>query len=289
MIGGIAGYIRYNIKNCINKGEVINTLNGSVGGIAGYCCYGTIAMCQNTANITCTSKGDNNMGGIAGYLAQDGNITKCSNIVNITGAGKAVGGIVGRVSNETSTIEICYNTGNILGYDCIGGICGVCRGNIIQTYNSGSVGNNEKMSAQIIGGIIGSLCRSGTLEDSYNEGTVQGDTKVGGIVGLLTIENSLFPQVIRCYNNAEIMNTTSTTSTEQLIGSLVGVNTNGKIEGCYYNKKDTIKGVSKTEDVEGSFEGKTLEELSDKTTFVGWDFNTIWKIDNETPYLEFDF
>ena len=61
------------------------------------------------------------------------------------------------------------------------------------------------------------------------------------------------------------------------------------IEKCYYETKNSIKGIQNTEDEEGKFEGKTIEELQTKATFVDWDFDKIWKIENETPYLEFDF
>lgn len=290
-IGGIVGcnYKNSKIENCENNQIIESELYG-VGGIVGHN-VGRVELCKNKANVTCTLKGtniDNNIGGISGYN-QEGMVSKSYNTGNITGAGKAVGGIVGRITNELGGVDKCYNTGFILSdANCVGGICGVTRGSIIQCYNKGNVGNNEKVNFEL-GGITGATARGGIIEDCYNEGIVQGDTKVGGISGSMATESNTVPKIIRSYNNANVIKTTSTVSNEQLIGGILGVNTGGKIEGCFYNKTYGIKGISKTEDVVGSFQGKTLQELQNKATFVGWDFDKIWKIESNTPYLEFDF
>ena len=51
------------------------------------------------------------------------------------------------------------------------------------------------------------------------------------------------------------------------------------IENSYWNKETTKQTKSA-----GGGEGKTTEEMMKQTTYSGWDFDTVWKIDENNDY-----
>ena len=111
-VGGVAGYISFNITNCYNTGNI--TSSGQyVGGIVGYA-SSTITNCYNTGNVTCTSTGDSYAGGVAGnvYITSGAiAIVNCFNIGVVSGP-SIVGGIAGASSG---TVTSCYYGGGVTG------------------------------------------------------------------------------------------------------------------------------------------------------------------------------
>ena len=125
--GGIAGWSNTNspdqaavIENCWNEGEVsinttsiLNYVGGIVGDLQGGSFQGIpdiVKNCYNVADISNTGTGESNVGGIAGR-SHSGTIVNCYNIGGLSNNGEGtVGGIVGKLSNGTSTPEVtsCY-------------------------------------------------------------------------------------------------------------------------------------------------------------------------------------
>ena len=97
------------------SGLEIDIESGSAG-LFGYL-VGTVKDLTVEGNI---SSGDGNCGGIAGILADTGQITGCSANVSVSGRDK-VGGIAGYNDGE---IESCMNYGSISGAYKVGGIVG---------------------------------------------------------------------------------------------------------------------------------------------------------------------
>ena len=156
--GGITVTNNGIITNCKNFGILSNNdTSAGIGGIVAFN-YGTIDRCDNYGNISAKS----NAGGIAGYNKNSGIIINSSNSGQIDIIGNYAGGIC---SNSTGYIYNCYNTGSITGLDNsfgTGGICGQFKGkNIELCYNSGIIlGSNP-------GGITGSR-ESGNSNDIKN-------------------------------------------------------------------------------------------------------------------------
>lgn len=156
-IGGIIGYQRFaNVSGCVNEttAEVKDTLSGEtgtiyIGGISGYIYTGyTVSDCVNKGTVSMLSDNNSNayIGGIAGW--SHGTITKSSNMSDNL-SGRQIGGIVGRNSSN-STVNYCYNTGNLpntAGYK--GGLAARNDNIITNCFNLGNA------TAQHSGGIAG--------------------------------------------------------------------------------------------------------------------------------------
>ena len=182
--GNIAGYQNDGtITNCYNETSVIlPESTGSYGGLVGYMYDGVIQDCNNSGNFTLSSRW--NVGGIAG-TGCNGQIINCRNSGDILRAsggdlsGSYIGGIAG--SMQSITIDHCYNTGNLNG-GSVGGIIGWLDGqqsSILNCYNTGSV--NGKLHA---GGIAGILVSSGiSISKCYNLGTITAVSATGGVAG----------------------------------------------------------------------------------------------------------
>lgn len=146
---GIIGYSYHSeISNCTNSGAVSGF--ATVGGIVGKMGGGSIVSCKNTATVKASKArdidGDGNLdgaylGGIAGWIA--GNVNNCYNSGTVTtetswGNSNIVGGIVGYLVNG-KTVSYCYNSGNVVGSDNIGGIVGINNGTVSYCYQDGAL------------------------------------------------------------------------------------------------------------------------------------------------------
>ena len=144
-------------------------LDGGVGGIAGCIDKGTVKNCLSNVAIEATGTGWLGIGGVAG-IAQSG-----------------------------STIDLCWNEGNVTGnindensYAGVGGIVGA--GDITVT-NSANFGTISCSDAGSTGGIMGTFSTSsGQVINSYNLGDVIGSTcgGVAGDSGSITVKNSYY-------------------------------------------------------------------------------------------------
>ena len=189
-VGGIVSINKGTIENChnnINTMTITSTSGG--GGIVASNRGGTIIYCSNKSNIIASQAGY--VGGIAGGVQKNSEISNCFNIGNIEG-GYNVGGIAGS-TEENTQIKCCYNAGNIVGTDVrenegntnTGGIVGLFRGNINSCYNAGTINGISS-----IGGIVGQTGVSTDTNDieisnCYNVGKVenQGWADIGNIIG----------------------------------------------------------------------------------------------------------
>lgn len=208
--GSDVGIFRY-----LDKGASINNLKvsavimpegtkSSIGGIVGVN-SGTITGCTFRGTV----KGENNVGGIAGFNKENGQIVSCSSEGYVYGK-NSTGGIAGR---STGVIIKCKNyaginltdadfTVNIMDLDAesfeqrvngssddaynltnsyadTGGIVGYSGGIVQSCENSGEVGYPHV--GYNAGGIAGR--QSGYLAGCSNSGTIHGRKEVGGIVG----------------------------------------------------------------------------------------------------------
>ena len=189
-VGGIVSINKGTIENCHNNGTtIIITSTSGGGGIAASNRGGIIIYCSNKSNIIASQAGY--VGGIAGGVQKNSEISNCFNIGNIEG-GYNVGGIAGS-TEENTQIKCCYNAGNIVGTDVresegntnTGGIVGLLRGNTNSCYNAGTINGISS-----IGGIVGQTGVSTDTNDieisnCYNVGKVenQGWADIGNILG----------------------------------------------------------------------------------------------------------
>lgn len=247
--------------------------NWGVGGIVGQATgNASISHCYNTGSVT----GVGRVGGIAGTATSNASISHCYNAGSVTG-GEHVGGIYGNVLN--SSVSHCYNTGSVTGETNTGGIVGyiTLSSTLSQCYNTGSV---EGVS--YTGGIVGQASGNASINECYNTGSVTGERDTGGICGYVLQATA---SIIHCYNTGSVIS-------EEYAGGIIGRRTyaSSPVVYCYWNvdTSGVSSGVgSGSED--GVF-GKTTSEMMQQATYVDWDFEDVWRIDegNDYPRLKWE-
>lgn len=219
-IGGLIGKLEYStentIKNCTNFADIyggdfktgLNILNGActVGGIGG-----TIEIernletkevqiegCKNYGNIYSSA---NYTGGLFGQLSyrdrKSNNAVslalKMLNVGDITSTGTGenayTGGVIGNLSlvtNSYANVTQCANYGDVTGGGVTAGVIGKSALNNQNIYYSGlyNVGDVCSTGSDYAAGVVGEVSTSNTsmvyLEDSFNKGSVSGNSSYGG-------------------------------------------------------------------------------------------------------------
>lgn len=270
--GVLAGSITNStIKNINITGANIASTESHVGVLAGAAVTGTIIQNINITLDQMTSTGY--MGGLVGSISvaqiSNAHVRKIDNDAIISGNG-TVGGLVGWVDN--STISKCSSNVNTSGNDCVGGLVGFLHYNgiVSSISNSYAGGNVTGVGAGNIriGGLIG-YATTGDISNSFAYGDVSGFSYVGGFIG--HANGSTNPtNITNCY------------SVGQVQGGFSGGYSSGSIvTNCYYDN-------SKTTRVDAKATAMTHEASFQQTTYVGFDFNSVWDINEgvTTPYLQ---
>ena len=146
-----------------------------------------------------------------------------------------VGGICAQ-GYESSFISECTFSGRFIGtsendnISSVGGIIGYNKGTVSQSANFASIDTSSINKHSTVGGIAGDLYVSGRIENCYNIGDLTNDSKVGGIVGFITLEGGA-AVIESCYNYGSV-------KARYLVGAILGgyYNNGGTmtITNCYY-------------------------------------------------------
>lgn len=185
--GGIAAHsVGAVIKDSYNTGNITNGDNGflnRIGGLVGYLDDAELKNSYNTGEVKSLAEvstyvadtAKNYVGGVIGY-GQQANVTDCYNTGAVSNMVDYAGGVAGYLHNR-DVISKCYNTGNVMGKNYVGGIVGSNDSTVSDCYSIGAVTGTEK-----VGGSIGYMS-SGNVKNCYSTGAVTGTEKVGGVVG----------------------------------------------------------------------------------------------------------
>ena len=151
------------IKNIIfTNVSIDSSISGSAAGAVA-----CDAQYTNISGIAVESgkiEGGNTMGGIVGSF-KDGNISNCTNKIDITSIRGIAGGICGTYSGGSNcSISNCANYGNISGVSIAGGIVGTTYGynTIKDVFSSGNVTTTE--NATSLGFVVGQIENKLTFE-----------------------------------------------------------------------------------------------------------------------------
>ena len=186
-----------------------------------------------TISITSVSgNGIDNVGagGIAGYCK--GTIFQCSSSVDISNTGMnysaVAGGIVGRAA-EDAIVDSCNNYGTVGSQKNInyaGGIVGVaCENTVIRYCTNGNEGAVN--GVQGVGGIVGLLTDYAQVRLCENSSAVQGESRVGGIVGWVGKANYISGNVLdviimNVLNKAPVSGSSGSPAMNYGTGGIVG-------------------------------------------------------------------
>ena len=180
-VGGLVGVSPNNVNSIIDNITVtnikLNSNNLTAGGIIGANYRGVLQNSTSTGNIN----GVMVVGGLVGSTGQYSSIINSDSNASVSGT-EIIGGLVGMAGGA---ILNSYFEGDVSGDEYIGGISGkVTTGDINQSYFNGTVTGDT-----VVGGISGDSGKDGFIFSSYctNSATINGQTKVGGIVGRIYI------------------------------------------------------------------------------------------------------
>lgn len=154
----------------------------------------------------------------------------------------------------------CSASGQVTSdYNQVGGLVGYSSGSVKKSFFNGFVSGGDT-----VGGLVG--YNQGTIENSYATGDrVEGNQYIGGLVG----------------SNSSII--TNSYSSMSLIGAnlnrggFVGINS-GSCTSCYWDSEITSLLIS------GCGEGKNTSSMKQQSTYIDWDFDGVWEIDEGNSY-----
>ena len=183
-------------------------------------------------------------------------------------------GLFGNIANDSSYIrnlglENCNISGGDVANWC-GAISGALNhGTIENCYATGTV-----QGKYMVGGLVGQF-PYGTIKNCYANVNVTGFGRVGGLVGYSTNVNCI---VENCYSTGIATHTEIGTAypTGGLIGNAIAIT----VINSYWD----INSSGLTYSQGGT--GKTTAEMKTQSTYVGWDFTSVWGFNNDYPYLQ---
>lgn len=231
--------------------------------------------------INNTSNTNSNIG-MFGYI-KNASISNLGVInVNFIGGG-SVGGLVGY--NSYSSISQCYSTGTVSSsyYSSTsysGGLVAYNVGSITKCYSTATVSVTSSGGNVYAGGLVG-FNGGATIENCYATGNSSSSTSnstssshAGGLIGR---NSSTSGTVTNCYATGQ---PTATGGATQYKGGLLGRHSYGSYSHCYYDTETTGMSVpySGGSDVTNVIEGKSTAAMKTQSTYVSWDFSTVWKI-----------
>ncbi|MCF7919646.1 MAG: T9SS type A sorting domain-containing protein [Candidatus Cloacimonetes bacterium] len=168
----------YNGSNHIIEGLCINRPHTEQIGLFGYT-DGAVIEALGLTDIRVT--GEDQVGGLVGYLAWKSTLSECYVTGNVTG-NDDVGGLVGE--NFGSRISASYVEGNVTGNEFVGGVVGYNQGSLHSlSYEGGNV-----VGALYIGGLVGGCWWSPISESYYDYDSVLINNQHLISIGALTSE-----------------------------------------------------------------------------------------------------
>ena len=286
-VGALAGNAGNSTTNNVHiTGSSITGYN-MVGGLYGNIEGGTITDSSAAASVT----GVNFVGGLVGRLV-DAPVDGCYATGSVSSTGNPTGGLIGY---STGAISNSYATGNVFENNpsasdqwATGGLVGYASGGITNSYATGDVDSyweagglvgwveNAPISNCYAIGDVGNTIKTGTriggfvgagladISNSFAMGNVTGSDSVGGFAGGFgwgghTLSYS--------YSKGAVSGSTN-------VGGLVGDLEGTVSSTCYYDSQTS--GQSDT----GKGTPETTSAMKTQSTYVDWDFSTIWTIDS---------
>jgi filamentous hemagglutinin family protein len=263
--GGLAGFNNGTISNVSISGAITGT--DRVGGLVGKNNNNrSISNASAAGTVTVTT-------GLGGGLVGEntgGTVSNSSAAVTVLGTAtnsSVLGGLVGWNNATTSIIQNSYATGSVTagtGSTRAGGLAGQNYGKILKSYATGNVtGGNQGT-----GGLVG--YNNSIITQSYATGTVNAAAIAGGLVGV----NSATGTITQTY-------ATGAVTAPTVVGGLAGGNV-GSISQSYWDTTTSGRSVAvgsgsgTTTGTAGLTTSQMQDPVNYASTYVGWDFATVW-------------
>ncbi len=230
------------------SGLAINRANAKNVGL-----FGVLSGSATRLGVAGSVTGLNGVGGLAGMLYGNGNVSYATSSVDVTGT-NLVGGLVGNMNG--GSVSYSSASGAVGGDNDVGGLIGYASGATI----SNSWATGSATGASYVGGLIGYQYNS-SVTDSYASSDATGTGGVGGLIGQInggSVTNSYAVGLV-------------SGGAGGTFGGLVGQSAGGAtVTSSYWNTQTSGQPTS------AQGEGKTSAEMENQSTFEGWDFTNTW-------------
>lgn len=260
----VAGILGYNnnadsyVQDCKCSSTITRTGNNN-GGIVAICAEGKVMQIER-CEFSGTINGGDNVGGIIGLMRKNKDsasfVKNCKFSGTINDAGQRVGGIVGELA-AWGQIYNCISTGNITGWQVVGGICGRAAG---EGWNNDTDVVNIVEKCLVWGGAI----------TATRENTDGGSSAV--VVGYTSRRN----QLTDCFRSNNVVFKVSWPDVSPYDQE------NSRNEENYYLNCNQISGKNYNFPYHGKASDLTA---SDKAKELGWDYENVWDLSNDVPVL----
>lgn len=228
---GAGGYVKNLTLDNTNTIQAYSYAGGFAGNL-----YGTIEGCTNEASVSTT--GGSYAGGIAAYACTSSKILSSKNAGKVYSASSYVGGIIGASpANSSVVIDNCSNSDTVYcKTSYAGGIAGYGSVIVTNAVNSGFI----QAPTSYAGGIVGYASTYSSITDSHNEGTLNSNRYMGGIVAFAPAHTNDNPLLIEnCYNTGAIKHgANSSSGVYAYSGGIGGTLKGGFIVRNCYNTAD---------------------------------------------------
>ena len=268
--GGIAAFAEATISQATSSATVSGSSN--IGGLVGQLSSaGSLTSSQSTGNVSGSS---DSVGGAVGSAV--GSRPTCATLTSVTTSGTItstlyVGGLVGygncyfvnQSSSSASVTATSQHAGGLVGYENY-------AGNITRSYFTGQV-----QAPQVAGG-LGGLLRS-VIVDSYSTGSVTVTTstnggRAGGLVGWFRNSGAAGDPAASITNSYASGLVTSPSSSDSNVGGLIGEYGGGTITAGIWDMTTTGRSSSNGTGARGF----TTQQLRDYVLFDSDNLN--WNI-----------
>lgn len=264
-----------------------------VGGLAGDAECSFISDIHITGSVT----GNDYTGGLAGFFYES--YTDRTSFNGIVAGNYETGGLIGY--QYRSSVRNSLSKGYVNGFCDTGGLVGKNYKSSIFDAHSESAVTGVYYDTEYpteIGGLVGYNYSDSTINKSYATGAVTGTDHVGGLVGA----NVSYSKITDSYALGSVASDAE--DTDKAVGGLLGNNTSSStVTNCYavgpvsgagidigglvgenQTNFNVISSYSLGPD-NGQGTVVTSEQMQTESTFDGWDFTSIWIIDEGYPHL----
>ena len=295
---GLFGYLKGGaVGNLVLEGGSVTVTGAAeyVGSLAGYASGNVYNV---TSNLTVTASGASNVGGIAGAVESRTSgaisVKYVKNTGSVTGS-KRVGGVVGGIyslSGNIVTLDCAANLGDVSSVGSYkvyaGGIVGYTRGDILHSYNTGSVQANTSTSdgGRYVGGITGILngysAPYANLKYSFSclsgDKTIEGCREVSALYA--SADTSTRPTIENAFWNSGVdLDQTTSPNWGTIVEPVQGVGTD-VFSGA--SNVDSPYGQSMLYYLNGNSESNTYFEQGSSYPTLVWESTSGFKVDNLT-------
>ena len=281
--------------SCFANGSIKNltvvTANGkqvkggaNTGILIGKLINGTITNCKVTGTVSDGTP----VGGMIGKL-EGGKLIGCQAdvTINVTGEDSYVGGLAGEVTGD---VEQCLTYGTLTATgknSYVGGLVGLSKsGSSISNSYSSAVVNSSLSAAGIV------AYNYGVVDKCYAVGNLFSKNYGAGVVGYNDGEGAIVKNCVAMNNKIDVTYESQSAQSGGYGQRIIGGIKNGALGPEMNNYALKTMQVSVNDVPQKVYNdimngtAKTATQLKSKATYeeLGWDFNSIWKIEEGSSY-----